>query len=457
MAVVGTLAVNVVARTTQFQKGMKDSLKATKQFNSGMGLLKQAMGIDVFRRFLNHASDVQETMNRTRAIFKGSADEMIAWSKQLGDELGRSSVELGSAASNFAQMAVGIGATTAEAKEFAKTITRAGVDFASFNNITEAEAFQRIRSMLAGSAEVMDQFGVNTRVANLGISKTASELEKFNARAKVFMEAMGRQGAMGDALRTADDYANVVKRIKADLKEAVAWAGKLVLPIAETSGRGLAGIPKLYDIIDEQSKMVGEDLQNFFRGRYLNPRDWGIDADNPDYMSMSQRLQIFSKNRRKGTGSDAILSGSSRSSMGQGLPDPGVGLANYARPAGPNGFGDLFNLGDPRYRRGGFGAAPGMGIGMGMNAIGFQQSALMRRRDELRAATQPIGLSGAIEAGSAADIRSRAGAGNKVQEKQLEELTKIERQLDQLNMVMKPDPIAGFSSSGNTVFGAPTR
>jgi hypothetical protein len=114
-------------------------------------------------------------------------------------------------------------------------------DFGSFFNISDSEALSRFISAMSGSSDVLDQFGVNIRASaieeelfRMGITKTeqqATEQEKALARFNIIRNTMARQGAIGDAEKTADSFANSWKRVKAQATDALEAIGAAVLPV----------------------------------------------------------------------------------------------------------------------------------------------------------------------------------------------------------------------------------
>ena len=115
------------------------------------------------------------------------------------------------------------------------------IDFASFNNLSDQEGVERFISALSGSSEVLDKFGINIKAAALdqqflrmGLSVTtakATEQQKVMARLAIITEAMGSQGAIGDAIKTSGSFANQLKRLKSQVKDTAAELGKALLPV----------------------------------------------------------------------------------------------------------------------------------------------------------------------------------------------------------------------------------
>lgn len=192
--------------------------------------------------FVKAASDAEESENRFKQVFgklSGQADE---FAKKLGGSVGRSSVEIKEGITVYQQFAQGLGMSNEKAFEFSKKMQTLALDFASFNNVYDDEAQQRFISALSGSSEVLDKFGINTKSAALqqqilkmGLKSNvtkASELVKTVARLKIIEGVMGKNGAIGDAVRTQDSFNNQLKRLKSSTKDLAINLGNLLLPHA---------------------------------------------------------------------------------------------------------------------------------------------------------------------------------------------------------------------------------
>jgi len=186
------------------------------------------------------AGDLAETQNKFNAVFAESADAVAAWAEEYRTAVGRSKKETLDALSAFQGFFSGLGMGTTEAAEFSKQMASLSVDFASFHNLSDQEGMERFISALSGSGEVLDRFGVNIKVAALDlklmemgfpkVSKGATETQKVLARMAIIRDSMGRQGAVGDAVKTAGSLANQLKALRAALMEVATEVGTVLVP-----------------------------------------------------------------------------------------------------------------------------------------------------------------------------------------------------------------------------------
>lgn len=254
---VATLTIGINANTRDLVTGLNSASVQVTQFAKGIGITGVALGnlasrgieeaiqgvrrlADVMREGVSIAGDFRETMNRFNAVFGEQSEATRMWAEGFAGAVGRFRGDLANSAASFQAFFVGLGLGESEAAGLSKQLTQLAVDFASFNNLSDEEAIERFISALSGSSEVMDKFGVNIRQASLqqellsqGIDKSwasVTEQEKAMARLSIIVKTMGRQGAIGDAIRTSGSYANQMKALNAALMEAKLAIGEALIP-----------------------------------------------------------------------------------------------------------------------------------------------------------------------------------------------------------------------------------
>lgn len=246
----------------QMQSRMRSVGDSIRSAGAGMFSVG-ATGITALIPAILMASDAAEGYNRFQAVMGEEATKTDAALGEMGKRIGRVKSELRDTSSSFQGMLVGLGMSKSEAAKLSTTLTELSLDFASFNNLSDADASERFLAGLSGSGEVFDRFGINIKegmlklqLAKMGITGTATELEKAQARIAIIQDSMARQGATGDATTTANSFANQLKAIGAEAKQAAQDIGATLLPeiskytpelrrmLGET-GKWLAANPKL--------------------------------------------------------------------------------------------------------------------------------------------------------------------------------------------------------------------
>lgn len=280
MAKVGELVASLELNTKNFDRGVRNAegkLSGISSKIKNVGGQLQAMGgqltaavtapiLGIGGAALKAASDAEETQNRFDAIFRNLKSEADSFAEGLGDSVGRTTTEIQNGMAAFGGMAQGFGMADDKALDFAKDLQRLSIDFASFNNISDAEAQQRFIAAMSGSSEVMDQFGVNIKAAALDakllengfptIAEGASEAQKAVSRLGIIEDTMGRQGAVGDAIKTSGSFANQMKATRAELMDVAETIGKELIPVVQPFLEGIKDLLKEFSDLSPETRKI---------------------------------------------------------------------------------------------------------------------------------------------------------------------------------------------------------
>lgn len=189
---------------------------------------------------INLASDVEEMQNKSRVVFGQFRDTVVADLTEFGDAVGRSGFELEEMASSIQDTFVPMGFARGEASKLSVELTKLAVDVASFNNASDVDTMRAFQSAIVGNHETVRRFGIVITEATLkqellrmGITKAAKDVsnaEKVQARMNLILA--GTTDAQGDALATADSFANRVKKLKSEFDKLTLAIGRELMPVA---------------------------------------------------------------------------------------------------------------------------------------------------------------------------------------------------------------------------------
>lgn len=201
----------------------------------GGGLYVLKRGFDAV---INSASDAQEIGAKFDVVFGKLTGEARKWATDFGDSVGRATQDVEQWMAGLQDTFVPLGIARNEAAELSKSLVTLAVDVASFNNAADATVIRDFTSALVGNHETVRKYGViisesamKQEALRRGLNKTYSEftdLEKVQLRYSLIQS--GTTDAQGDALRTADSYANQVKRLSANFTELKTSIGEEALP-----------------------------------------------------------------------------------------------------------------------------------------------------------------------------------------------------------------------------------
>lgn len=189
-------------------------------------------------QFVDAASDMNETVSKTRAVFKSSATEIERWADTAAVSMGQSKQEALEASSSFGNMFLQLGIGQDQAVDMSKAMTELASDFASFHNADITEVLIAQQAAFRGEYDAVQRFvptinaaAVEQQALEMGLAATTSELtaqDKALATQTLLLEGAG--DAMGDFDRTSSGAANQQRILSAAWKDGQAKIGQALLP-----------------------------------------------------------------------------------------------------------------------------------------------------------------------------------------------------------------------------------
>lgn len=247
------------ASATRFGGVMTSIQKPTSKFGGvmqgvGMGVL-QGVGIAGFMgataaagafvegigRSISAASDLNETISKSKVVFGDRAQDLIDWSQGAATAIGMSQNAALGAAATYGNLFVSMGLAEEKSADMSQSLVTLAGDLASFNNVDPTEALDALRSGLVGETEPLKRFGVNLNEATLSqkalemglISTTKGTLPAaIKAQAAYALIIEQTKTAQGDFARTSDGLANQQRIAAARVEDAFAEMGQAILPLA---------------------------------------------------------------------------------------------------------------------------------------------------------------------------------------------------------------------------------
>lgn len=233
----------------------KSTANATKKVAASFakmtaGISVAAVGLGA--KAVDLASDFDESMSKTQAIFLDASDGIIAAAGKAATAVGLSKAEFLDAASGFGVFGKAADLSGDDLSTFADSLVTTAADVASFNNLTTAEAIEKLSAGLRGSSEPLQSIGilinaaqVEAKALEMGLGDLNGEVSEGNkilARQALIMEALGSQGALGDFAKTSGGLANQQRILQARLKNVGITIGTALLPVAAKLAEGVANL-----------------------------------------------------------------------------------------------------------------------------------------------------------------------------------------------------------------------
>lgn len=218
--------------------GMAVGLAAAGAATAGVGAALGVVGIGLFK-VTSKASDLNETISKTRAIFGKSADGILEWSKSANRSLGLTRNEALSAVSGFGDLFQQLKIAPKSVQPMSQGLTTLAADLASFSNADITDVIDAQSAAFRGEYDSLQRFIPNINAARVEQEalrqthkKSASDLtaaEKAMATYAIMMKDTTR--AQGDFQRTSGGMANQQRILKAQWEELQTTIGQKFLPI----------------------------------------------------------------------------------------------------------------------------------------------------------------------------------------------------------------------------------
>lgn len=240
----------------------------------------------------DRASDLNETVNKSQAIFGKQAAEMDKWSKSAAKTLGLSRSAALDAAAGFGDMFSQIGFTGKAAASMSKQVVQAAADLGSFSNLETADVSDRIAAAFRGEYDSLQAVIPNinaARVESVALAKTGKKTAKeltAQEKAAAVLAIVQKDGAraMGDFARTSNGAANAAKIQAARMEDLKTRAGQVVLPLKKAA---IDGLGLLLDGLEKAGPFVGKAI-DWFKGLFTQ-----VGSGSGRFQSLVAGVQAF--------------------------------------------------------------------------------------------------------------------------------------------------------------------
>lgn len=237
---------------TGYSRKITEAQGTSKRFSSALrgdfgGLAATVaggfVGVSVgnfLRDSVSAASDLNESVSKTKVVFGDSADAVLNFSKTAARSIGLSRQQAAEAAASFGNLFTAMRIGQPPAAAMSVSLVKLAGDLASFNNTRPEDALEALRSGLVGETEPLRRYGVNINQAGLqqealrlGLIRTVKDglTPAAKAQASYSLILQQTRSAQGDAGRTGDQLAGQQRRLTAEWKDAEAVLGQKLLPV----------------------------------------------------------------------------------------------------------------------------------------------------------------------------------------------------------------------------------
>lgn len=232
---VGEIGLDLVVNQNQFKTQMAGITGLAKK--AGMALaaafsIKKV--VDFGKSCLELGSDLAEVQNVVDVTFPSMTAQVDKFAQSAAKSFGLSETMAKQYTGTFGAMAKAFGFTEKQAYDMGTTLTGLAGDVASFYNISQDEAYTKLKSVFTGETEslkdlgvVMTQTALDAYAMANGFGKTTaqmSEAEKVALRYAFVQDQL--TAATGDFARTSDSWANQCRIMKLQFDSLKASIGQ---------------------------------------------------------------------------------------------------------------------------------------------------------------------------------------------------------------------------------------
>jgi hypothetical protein len=264
-----------------FKRGMKQLPQPVEKTKSAFSALQgvfatigfAAVGQQLLqfgKQAITAASDVEEMQSKFSTVFKDLSGSVTAELDDFATSANRSIYDLQGFAATLQDTFVPLGFARDKAADMSIELVKLAEDLASFNSLDTDTVVQDLQSALVGNTETLRKYGVVAQQAQIDQEALALGLEftkgKMDAQTKaaaiLSLTLKSTTDAQGDAIKTADSFANQMKGLKAATTELAVVFGELLLPAASAGVSILTDFAKTASTLTSQVGEIKDATEN---------------------------------------------------------------------------------------------------------------------------------------------------------------------------------------------------
>lgn len=256
----GQIGLDLVINKNDFDRQLKGIQTTAKKAGAAIAAAFAVKKlVDFSAQCIKLGSDLQEVQNVVDVTFPSMSKQVNEFAKNAISQFGLSETMAKRFTGTFGAMAKSFGFNEQAAYEMSTALTGLAGDVASFYNISQDEAYTKLKSVFTGETESLKDLGVVMTQAALdqyalanGYGKTTaamSEAEKVALRYNFVQQQL--TAAAGDFVRTSDSWANQVRVLNLQFSSLKATIGQGLInvftPVLKVINSVIAKLQSLAD------------------------------------------------------------------------------------------------------------------------------------------------------------------------------------------------------------------
>lgn len=287
MTTAGQIGIDLVLNSAGFKRQLKSINSVANSASNKISSNFKQIGVAVVAAFsvkkivdfgkscVDLGSDLAEVQNVVDVTFKSMSSSVDKWAKSARTQFGLSETMAKKYVGAFGSMAEAFGFSEKQAYNMSTALAGLSGDVASFYNITQDEAYTKLKSVFSGETEtlkdlgiVMTQNALDAYALANGYGKTTSamtEAEKVSLRFAFVQDQL--KNATGDFARTQDSWANQTRILQLRWESFKATIGKSFIAV-------MSPLIKTFNVFLEKINECADSFNNFMS------KSFGIDLGN---------------------------------------------------------------------------------------------------------------------------------------------------------------------------------
>lgn len=257
---VGQIGLDLVINQNGFDKqlaGLQNVAKKAGAVLAAAFSVKKL--VDFSAQCIELGSDLQEVQNVVDVTFPAMKKQVDAFAQNAASSFGLSETMAKRFTGTFGAMAKAFGFNEQAAYDMSTTLTGLAGDIASFYNISQDEAYTKLKSVFTGETESLKDLGVVMTQSALDsyalangygkVTANMSEAEKVALRYRFVQDQLS--AASGDFIRTSDGWANQIRVLQLQFDNLKATIGQglinVLTPVIQVINTIIAKLVTLAD------------------------------------------------------------------------------------------------------------------------------------------------------------------------------------------------------------------
>lgn len=218
------------------------------------------------------ASDLEQAVGGTTAVFKDQADQIGAFAKGAADAVGLSETAARTLTSQIGGALKGYGFSVDDAAGKSKELVTLGADLAATFGGTTEDAVIALSAALRGETDPLERYAialnqnmVNAKAVEMGLATSTSTVDQHaKAQATLALITERSADAQGQFGRESDTAAGAAARASANWENSLAKLGEVALPIMTEISTWLSQtLPGAVDTAKAKWDEIGGKIQEW--------------------------------------------------------------------------------------------------------------------------------------------------------------------------------------------------